>query len=153
MSYHCMESGGDTSVCWPIIFGPRKHRELGKILVLGAKYWLGPAGRVGWWRVLRGHNDSIGGESQKSRSSSIYYILPAPCCSMVASLGAQSSAIHWMEQHIVQWISVFLDTHVSLAPTHVCLSVRPSVRPLVILLNFHCPWTFLCCATVVFDVN
>ena len=29
-----------------------------------------------------------------------FIILPAPCCSMVASLGAQCSAIHWMEQHI-----------------------------------------------------
>ena len=38
MSSHCMESGADTSVCWPIISGPRKHWELGKILVLGAKY-------------------------------------------------------------------------------------------------------------------
>ena len=47
-----------------------------KYWLLGAKYWLGPAGRVGWWRVLPGHNDSIGGESQKSRSSSIYYIAP-----------------------------------------------------------------------------
>ena len=77
MSSHCMESGVDAFVSWPIIFGPRKHWELGKILVLGAKYWLGPAGWVGWWRVLRGHNDSIGGESQKSWSSSIYYIARA----------------------------------------------------------------------------
>ena len=36
-----------------------------------------------------------------------FIILPAPCCSMVATLGAQSSALHWMEQHIVQRVSVF----------------------------------------------
>ena len=36
-----------------------------------------------------------------------FIILPAPCCSLVASLGAQYSAIHWMEQHIVLRISVF----------------------------------------------
>ena len=36
-----------------------------------------------------------------------FIILPAPCCSMVASLGAQCNTIHWME-HILLWISVFL---------------------------------------------
>ena len=34
--------------------------------------------RTSRWRVLQGHNGSIGGESQKSRSSSIYYIAPPP---------------------------------------------------------------------------
>ena len=34
--------------------------------------------RASRWRVLQGHNGSIGGESQKSRSSSIYYIAPPP---------------------------------------------------------------------------
>ena len=32
---------------------------------------------------------------------------------------------------------IFLDTHVSLAPTHVCLSVGPSVGPLVTLSDFQ----------------
>ena len=49
-----------------------------------AKYWPPMTTRVqnidsaSRWRVLEGHNGSIGGESQKSRSSSIYYIAPPP---------------------------------------------------------------------------
>ena len=40
--------------------------------------------------------------------------------------------------HLVFWsTTIFQDTQVSLAPTHVCLSVGPSVRWSVILLNFH----------------
>ena len=46
-SHHCMESDADASVhlCRPIIFVRRKHCESGKILVLGAKYWLSTS----WW--------------------------------------------------------------------------------------------------------
>ena len=41
---------------------------------------------------------------------------------------------------------MFLDTQVSLTPTHVSLLVRWSVSPFVcdIFLNLHCSWTFLC---------
>ena len=50
-------------------------------------------------------------------------------------------------------IHTFLDTHVSLAPTHVCLSVRPSVRPSVgDTFEFPLPLAEHFCATVVFDV-
>ena len=47
----------------------------------------------------------------KNPDPSQFIILPAPCCSLVASLGAQCSAIHWMGQHIVQHISVFWKKH------------------------------------------
>ena len=46
--------------------------------------------------------------------------------------------------HVKEFSWTFLDKPVSLAPTHVSPLVRWLVGPPVILLNFHCPWTFLC---------
>ena len=48
---------------------------------------------------------------------------PARCTSLRARTN------RWMVLRCWLFIPPFLDTHVSLAPTHVCLSVRPSVGP------------------------
>ena len=129
-----------THLCRPIIFVRRKHCESGKILVLGAKYWLSTS----WWSD---EGSSEGTMTQlEGNPKNPDNLLNLLYCPRLAGWLLGEHCISWMPA--VQWYSMVLErihraangwwVHMSMLGRVYCAPSSPPTSPLSASRWHHC---------------